>query len=138
VSIPEWYIRDLSDIYAQAQGLRRPSGLGIYIRQIPYGHGITMKYSTSIVPLDDTLLDVSGYALFSCDLFTQNITTSIIATMAMINTAAPTAAPTITPLRDPELPSLLTEDDNDYNKYMHMHTHKHTHLGLLIVVAKYI
>jgi len=33
----------------------------------------------------------------------------------MINTATPTAAPTITPLRDPEPPSLLTEDDNDYN-----------------------
>ena len=58
---------------------------------------------------------MSGYALFSCDLLIQKITTNIIATMAIINTAAPTAAPIIAPLADPELPSLLTEDVDDYN-----------------------
>ena len=73
--------------------------------------------TTVPIPWDDTLLEVSGYAFFSCDLLIQKITTNIIATMAIINTAAPTAAPIIAPLVDPEWLSLLTEDVNDDNTH---------------------
>ena len=58
---------------------------------------------------------MTGYALFSCDFLLQNNSISIIAAMTMISTAAPTAAPIITPpLRDPELPPVLTEDVDDF------------------------
>ena len=84
-------------------------------KEYTLGHTITST-STVPVPWDDTLLEVSGYALLSCDLLIQKITTNIIATMAIINTAAPTAAPIIAPLTDPEL-SLLTEEVDDYNTH---------------------
>ena len=58
---------------------------------------------------------MTGYALFSCDFLLQNNTISIITTMTMISTAAPTATPIITPPpRDPELPPVLAEDVDDY------------------------
>ena len=63
------------------------------------------------------MLEGSGYALFGCDLLIK-ITTNITATMAIINTATPTAAPIIiAPLIDPELLSLLPEDVDDYNTH---------------------
>ena len=85
-------------------------------KSLPHAVHIYTIYSASIVPVpwDGTLLEVSGYAFFGCDLLIQKITTNIIATMAIINTAAPTAAPIITPLTDSELLSLLTADV-DYN-----------------------
>jgi len=49
-----------------------------------------------------------GQLFFSCVLLTQNITTSITATMTMIVIAAPTAPPIIAALEDPDPPSSST------------------------------
>ena len=38
-------------IYMPAPSGLRPSGLGIYIRQIPLAHGITITYITVITPV---------------------------------------------------------------------------------------